>query len=53
MFVFDVEVRNSLIQSFGLEHHLDFQNTLIASGKTDQKKKKKKLSLGIIDEKFS
>jgi len=40
MFVFDVEVRNSLIQSFGLEHHLDFQNTLIASGKTDQKKKK-------------
>jgi len=41
MFVFDVEVRNSLIQSFGLEHHLDFQNTLIASGKTDQKKKKK------------
>lgn len=40
MFIFDVEVTKILIQSFGLEHHLDFQNTIIASGKTDQKKKK-------------
>lgn len=39
MFIFDVEVTKILIQSFGLEHHLDFQNTIIASGKTDQKKK--------------
>lgn len=51
MFVCDVEVRNSLIQSFGLEHHLDFQNSIIAAGKTDQKKKK--LSPGIIYEKLS
>lgn len=38
MFAFDVEITKTLIQSFGLEHHLDFHNTIIASGKTDPKK---------------
>lgn len=38
IYVFNVEVTNN--QDFWLKHHLDFQNTMITSGKIDQKKKK-------------